>query len=150
VNAGTLGLLALESISWNDCITLAKNETQLLRFISAGRDISSTELFTRLVDRSFIPYSQDISLSEWPQAKPGINETVTRLGAAWFIWHLYAETQADRGLLSSYSTRYATCPNPRSPVMDVPALSPFFDSILGCAETECLSQPDEKNFRPDQ
>jgi len=148
VNAGILGLLALESISWNDCITLAKNETQLLRFISGGRDLSNTELFNRLADRSFIPYSQDINLSEWPQAKPGINETVTRSGAAWFIWHLYAETRADRGLLSRYSARYAAGSNPRSPVADVPALSPFFDSILGCVETECLSLPDGRNFMP--
>jgi hypothetical protein len=104
-------------------------------------------LFNRLTDRSFIPYSQDIGLSEWPSARPVINETVTRSGAAWFIWHLYAETRADRGLLSRYSARYATGPNPRSPIADVPPLSPFFDSILGCVETEYLSLPDGRNFR---
>jgi len=148
VSAGSLGLLALESITWNDCITLAKNETQLLRFLSGGRDMPNTELFTRLIDRSFIPYTQDINLNEWPQARPVIGETVTRSGAAWFIWRLYAETRADRGLLSRYSARYATGSNPRSPIADVPALSPFFDSILGCVETEYISLPDGRNFRP--
>jgi len=148
VSAGSLGVLTLESITWNDCISLVKNETQLLRFISGGRDLPNTELFNRLIDRSFIPYTQDINLNEWPRARPVIGETVTRSGAAWFIWHLYAETRADRGLLSRYSARYATGSNPRSPIADVPALSPFFDSILGCVETEYISLPDGRNFRP--
>jgi len=150
VSAGSLGLLALESITWNDCISLAKNETQLLRFITGGRDLPNTELFNRLIDRSFIPYTQDINLNEWPQARPVINETVTRSGAAWFIWRLYAEARADRGLLTRYSARYATGPNPRSPIADIPPLSMFFDSILGCVETEFLSLPDGRNFRPAQ
>ncbi|MDR1840242.1 MAG: hypothetical protein LBQ93_11750 [Treponema sp.] len=147
VGAGTLGMLGRESITWNDCITLAKNETQLLRFITGGRDIANAELFNRLVDRAFIPYTQDISVSEWPTARPRADETVTRAGAAWFIWRLYAEARADRGLLTRYSARYATGTNPRSPIADVPPLSPFFDSILGCVETEFLSLVDGRNFR---
>jgi len=150
VGAGTLVMLGRESITWNDCITLAKNETQLLRFITGGRDIANAELFNRLVERAFIPYTQDISVNEWPTAKPRTDETVTRAGAAWFIWHLYAEARADRGLLTRYSARYATGNNPRSPIADIPALSPFFDSILGSVETEYLSLPDGRNFRPVQ
>jgi len=148
VGAGTLGMLGRETISWNDCITLAKNETQLLRFLTGGRDIPNNELFSRLLDRAFIPFTQDISINEWPHARPGIDETVTRAGAAWFIWHLYAEARADRGLLSRYSTRFATGVNPRSPIADIPPLSPFFDSVLGCVETELMSLPDGRNFRP--
>jgi hypothetical protein len=53
-------------------------------------------------------------------------------------------------MLSRYSARYATGANPRSPIADIPALSPFFDSILGCVETEFLSLPDGRNFRPTQ
>jgi hypothetical protein len=150
VSAASLGLLVRETISWNDCITLAKNETQLLRFITGGRNLTNTELFTQLVDRSFIPYTQDINISDWPTARPRIDETVTRSGAAWLIWHLYAEMRADRSLLTRYSVRYATGSNPRSPVTDVPPLSPFFDSILGSVETEYLSLPDGRNFRPTQ
>jgi tetratricopeptide (TPR) repeat protein len=148
-SAGTLDMLR-DTVKWSDCIAIAKNETQLLRFISGGRDIGDGEFFNRLFDRAFIPNTQDISAGEWPRAKPRADETVTRSGAAWLIWHLYAEARADRGLLSRYSTRYATGANPRSPIADVPPLSPFFDSILGCVETELMSLPDGRNFRPDQ
>jgi tetratricopeptide (TPR) repeat protein len=145
--SGTLAILERGSISWKDCITIAKNETQLLRFTTGGRDISEAELFNRLLDRAFIPYTQEVTVIEWPSAKPKIDDPVFRSGAAWFIWHLYAEARADRSLLNRYSARYATGPNPRSPIADVPPLSPFFDSILGCVETELLSLPDGRNFR---
>jgi len=148
VAAGTLDTLGREGVTWRDCITIAKNETQLLRFISGGRDISENEFFTRLLDRGFIPYTQDITVSDWPSSGPMADAAVTRSGAAWLIWHLYAEARADRGLLSRYSARYATGTNPRSPIADVPPLSPFFDSILGCVETELMSLPDGRNFRP--
>lgn len=147
IGAGTFEMLGRESVTWNDSITLAKSETQLLRFLTGGRDLPNAELFSRLLDRAFIPFTQDINVNEWSNAKPRIDEAVTRAGAAWFIWHLYAESRADRGLLSRYSARYATGVNPRSPIADVPPLSPFFDSILGCVETEFLSLPDGRNFR---
>ncbi|MCL2185538.1 MAG: S-layer homology domain-containing protein [Treponema sp.] len=150
IDASSLGLLGRETITWNDCITLAKNNTQLLRFITGGRNISDSELFSRLLDRAIIPYLQNVTETQWPSVKPSANEIVTRAGAAWLIWHLYAETRADRGLLTRYSTRYATGSNPRSPITDVPPLSPFFDSILGCVETEFLSLVDGRNFRPSQ
>ena len=150
VNAGTMNMLRQGNVTWNDCITITKNETQLLRFLTGGRDIQNTELFSRLAERAFIPYTQDISINEWSDERPGINETVTRAGAAWFVWHLYAEARADRRLLTRYSSRYATGANPRSPIPDVPALSPFFDSILGSVEMEFISLPDGRNFRPSQ
>jgi len=150
VNAGSLSLLGRESITWNDCIALAKNETQLFRFITGGRNITDAELFIRLVERAFIPYTQDITVTQWPSAKPKPDEAVTRAGAAFFIWHLYAEARGDRGMLTRYSARYATGTKPRTPIPDTPALSPFFDSILGCVETELLSLPDGRNFRPTQ
>jgi hypothetical protein len=53
-------------------------------------------------------------------------------------------------LLNRYSSRYATGANPRSPIADIPPLSLFFDSILGCVETEFLSLPDGRNFKPAQ
>jgi len=147
--AGTINMMQ-DRVTWNDCIKIARNETQLLRFISGGRDIGEAEFFNRLLDRAFIPYTQDIDVNEWPKTKPDRSEFVTRAGAAWFIWHLYAEMRADRTLLSRYSSRYATGANPRSPIADIPPLSPFFDSILGSVETELLSLPDGKNFRPAQ
>jgi len=150
VNADSLNTLGRESITWNDCISLAKNETQLLRFMTGGKTITDAEIFTRLVDRSFIPFTQDVTETQWSLTRPKSDEVVTRAGAAFFIWHLYAEARADRGMLSRYSARYATGANPRSPIADTPALSPFFDSIIGCVETELLSLPDGKNFRPTQ
>ena len=146
--AGTMSLLGRETISWNDSIAMAKNETQLFRFITGGRNISDSELFSRLVERAFIPYTQDVNAADWPSSRPRADEPVTRAGAAWFIWHLFAETRADRGLLTRFSARYAAGANPRSPIADIPALSPFFDSILGCVENGFMSLPDARNFRP--
>ena len=150
VNAGTMNMLRQDVITWNDCLTMTKTETQLLRFITGGREMQNSELFTRLTERAFIPSVQDITVSNWGNRTANINDTVTRAGAAWFIWHLYAEARADRGLLTRYSSRYAAGANPRSPVPDVPPLSPFLDSILGSVETEFLSLPDGTNFRPSQ
>ena len=150
VETATIGVLVQESLTWNDCLRLITAETQLLRFITGGRTIPDAELFTRLVDRAFIPFTQDVTISEWPTARPRAAETVTRAGAAWLIWHLHAEARGDRGLLSRYSARYATGANPRSPITDLPPLSPFFDSILGCVESEFMSLPDARNFRPTQ
>ncbi|MCL2411957.1 MAG: hypothetical protein FWC97_09985 [Treponema sp.] len=149
IDARTLDLLARGAITWGDSIALVASETQLLRFITAGRPVPNAELFNRLVDRGFIPFTQDITSNNWPETRPVPGEIMTRSGAAWFIWHLYAETRGDRGLLTRYSARFATGPNPRSPIADVPALSPFFDSILGCVELDFLSLPDGRNFRPD-
>ena len=147
-HGGTLAILERGGLNWKDCVSLAKNETQLLRFLTAGRDVSETELFNRLLDRSFIPYTQEVGLGEWPQVKPRPEDPVFRSGAAWLLWRLYAEARGDRGLLTRYSARYATGGNPRSPIADLPPLSPFFDSILGCVETEFLSLPDGRNFYP--
>jgi tetratricopeptide (TPR) repeat protein len=149
-SGGTMDMLVQDTVNWNDLIAITRNETQLLRFLTAGRNVSEAELFTRLTERAFIPYSQNVTLNEWPRTRPAATEIVTRAGAAWFLWHLYAEARADRGLLSRYSARYATGANPRSPIADIPPLSPFFDSILGCVETELLSLPDGRNFRPTQ
>ena len=150
LSSASLDLLGRETMTWNDCITLVRRETRLFTFLTGGAAISDAELFNRLVDRGFIPFIQDITVTEWPAAKPRQNDTVTRAGAAWFILHLHAEARADRGILSRYSARYATGANPRSPIADVPPLSPFFDSILGCVEREFISLPDGRNFRPGQ
>jgi hypothetical protein len=142
---GTFEILQRGGLAWKDCIALIKNETQLLRFLTAGRDLPETELFNRLLDRAFIPYTQDVALNEWPKTSPKPEDPVFRCGAAWLLWHLYAEARADRGLLSKYSAVFSSRP---SPIADLPALSPFFDSILGCVETELLSLQDGRNFRP--
>ncbi|MDR0623388.1 MAG: hypothetical protein LBG10_03065 [Treponema sp.] len=144
----TLELLEQGGMSWIDLIELTKTETDLFRFLTAGRDVPPAELFNRLLERSFIPYTQDISLNEWPAAKPRMEEPVLRSGTAWFLWRLYAEHRADRGLLSGYSSRYSRMTSPRSPIADLPLLSPFFDAVLGCVETELMSLPDGRNFNP--
>jgi tetratricopeptide (TPR) repeat protein len=149
VDGSAVDILDKGGMSWKDCIALIKTETRLLRFLTGGRDMNETELFNRLFDRGFIPATQDITLSEWPAIKPKPEDMVFRGGAAWIVWHLYAEARADRGLLTRYSSRYATGVSPRSPITDVPPLSPFFDSILGCVETELVSLSDGRNFKPD-
>jgi len=137
-------------IAWKDLIEITKSETDLLRFITAGRDYPSETIFTRLLERSFIPVIQDASRTEWPYTKPSSSEIVLRSGAAWFLWHLYAENRANRGLLTRYSSRYANTPNARSPIGDLDIRSPFFDSVLGCVESEFMSLPDGRNFIPNE
>ncbi|MDR1587677.1 MAG: hypothetical protein LBS57_09495, partial [Treponema sp.] len=145
---GGIEILERGGLSWKDCIGIAKTETRLLHFLTAGRDMDEAELFNRLLDRSFIPYTQDITRNEWPLTRPVINDPIFRSGAAWFVWRLYAEARGDRGILTRYSARYASGSSPRSPIADLPPLSPFFDCILGCVETEFMSLPDGRNFRP--
>jgi tetratricopeptide (TPR) repeat protein len=151
LESSTAEIIRRPDLSWQNAIDLTKNETGLLRFLTAGRDWPTGDLFARLADRSFIPLSQDITLTSWPaQAKPLLNEQVTRAGAAWFLWHLLAENRADRGLLSRYSSRYANRPNAASPIPDLPLTSPYFDSILGCIEREIMALPDGRNFIPNE
>ncbi|MDR1239996.1 MAG: hypothetical protein LBK27_07770 [Treponema sp.] len=144
----TMELLGRRGLAWTELIELTRNETDLFRFLTAGRELPVEELFKRLLERSFIPYTQDITLDEWPLAPPGPEDPVLRSGAAWFLWRLYAENRGDRGILARYSSRYSRMTNPRSPIADLPLLSPFFDAILGSVETEMMSLPDGKNFRP--
>jgi tetratricopeptide (TPR) repeat protein len=135
-------------ITWKDLVEITKNETDLLRFITAGRDWPAETIFAQLLERSFIPVTQNTRLAEWPLSKPSSAEIVQRSGAAWFLWHLYAENRANRGLLTRYSARFANTPNARSPVSDLDINSPFFDSVLGCVESEFMSLPDGRNFMP--
>ena len=146
----TMDIAGQEGISWRDLVEITKTETDLLRFLTAGRDWSNDEIFRRLLERSFIPATQNININEWPETSPRPDETVLRSGAAWFLWRLNAENRANRALLSRYSSRYANAPNARSPIGDLPLLSPFFDSILGCVESEFMSLPDGRNFFPEE
>ena len=137
-------------ITWKDLVEITRSETAFLRFITAGRDWPPETIFTQLLDRSFIPLTQNAELTEWPYSKPSSGEIVLRSGAAWFLWYLNAENKANRGLLTRYSSRFANTPNARSPIPDINIRSPFIDSILGCVESEFMSLPDGRNFLPNE
>jgi len=137
-------------ITWFNLIEITRTETDFLRFITAGRDWPVETLFTQLLERSFIPLTQDTSLSVWPNTNPSSGELVLRSGAAWFLWHLNAQNRSNRGLLTRYSSRLTSIPNARSPIPDLDVWSPFIDSILGCVESEFMSLPDGRNFNPDE
>ena len=144
----TVEIARLDKITWKDLIEITKNETDALRFITAGRDLPVETLFAQLLERAFIPYTQDATLIEWPAEKPSSAEIVERSGAAWFLWRLYAENRANRGLLTRYSARFANIPDAQSPIPDLDIRSPFFDSVLGCVESEFMTLPDGRNFMP--
>ena len=137
-----------DEITWKDLIEITKKETELLRFITAGRDWPAETIFAQLLERSFIPLTQDTEKIEWPFTKPPSTEVVLRSGAAWFLWHLNAENRANRGLLTRYSSRFAGAANAKSPIGDIDIRSPFFDPVLGCVESEFMSLPDGRNFLP--
>ena len=144
----TMEIARQGEITWRDLIEITRNETDLLRFITAGRDWPAETIYAQLLERSFIPNTQDPDRTEWPAAKPSSSEIVLRSGAAWFLWHLHAESRANRGLLTQYSSRFANTPYARSPIPDLDIRSPFFDSVLGCVESEFMSLPDGRNFIP--
>jgi tetratricopeptide (TPR) repeat protein len=148
----TIEIAGKDEISWKDIIDLTKGENAgLLRFLTAGRDWPAEEIFSRLLERSFIPSTQDIEILDWPRAAPSPGQAVTRAGAAWFLWRLYAANRGGgQGLLTQYSSRYSAMRGARSPIPDLPLLSPYFDSVLGCVESEFLSLPDGRNFMPNE
>jgi len=146
--ARTMGIALQGEITWRDLIEITLSETDLLRFVTAGRDWPTETLFNHLVDRAFIPHTQNTALLDWPNARPVSTEVVLRSGAAWFLWHVNAENRANRGLLTQYSSRFANMPNARSPIADVDIRSPFVDSILGSVESHFMTLPDGRHFIP--
>ena len=145
----TARLAQLDSLSWREAIELTRGETNLLTFLTAGRDWPAGDIFTRLAGRGFIPAAEPVSVTEFT-GKPLMRDTVSRAGAAWYLWRLVAENRADKSLLDRYSSRYRTALNPQSPVADVPVGSVFFDAILGCVEWEIMNLSDGRNFSPSE
>jgi tetratricopeptide (TPR) repeat protein len=137
------------SITWDDAIELSKTETDLLRFISGGRNLSSAELFALLTERSIIPQGQDLAANSFATGtNSGRSDTLLRSGAAWYLWRLWAENRADTSLLTRYSSRYRNQGRPvQSPIPDLSVNSVFFDAVLGCIEREFMSLWDGKNFQ---
>ena len=133
-----------KTIDWEDVIELSRNETQLLRFLTGEKTISTIELFKALAGRDIIPKTQNITITDINEIKlnPAQKDIVLRAGAAWYIWHLLAVNRADNSLLTRYSSRYSD----RSPIPDLIHKSIFFDAVLGCIEREYMSLPDGKNF----
>ena len=143
-----MDIVRRSEITWRDAIELAGYETQLLRFITAGRDWPAETIFSHLLDREFIPLTQDTEITEWPPVRPSPNDIVLRSGTAWLLWHLHAENRANRYLLTRYSSRLANMADPRSPIPDISISSPFLDSVLGCVSSEFMSLPDGRHFLP--
>jgi tetratricopeptide (TPR) repeat protein len=143
----TANILAKPALTWRDALYLTAQETDILNFITAGKNRSEEELFRELSALLFIPPAQDTELSEWPaRASLAINDTMQRTGAAWFLWRLYAELRHDRSLLSRRSTQYRSSGR-SSPIPDVPLNSVYFDAVLGCIEREIMTLPDGRNFQ---
>jgi tetratricopeptide (TPR) repeat protein len=140
--SGAAAILSQERFTWRDLALLTQAETDLLRFLTAGRNLQETELLNRLVERGFI-----LPWERVPQA----GDTVPRSGAAYFLWRIFAENRADPGLLNRYSSRFRFDGRPfASPVPDVPLDAPFFDAALGVVEREFMDLPDGRNFFPDE
>jgi tetratricopeptide (TPR) repeat protein len=138
--------IALQSeINWDDALELTAGETELLSFITAGKDWPLGDLFKRLVELSIIPPTQDMGVVSLYDKLPSATErksAVLRAGMAWYLWHLLAENRADKSILTRYSYRYPG----RSPIPDLARDSVFFDSILGCVEREFMALADGRNF----
>ena len=147
-------LVAKVSISWHDAVEIAQGSGGLPKGIDAKESRGNDKLFTLLVARSFIPrmsYYGESAALVGSNAEPrplAPADTLDRAGAAWFLWHLFADRRGDPSLLTRYSERYRSRAGLSSPVPDVALDAPFFDSALGVVEREIMALPDGVNFRP--
>jgi len=147
-------LAAKGSISWRDAIEIAQDSGGLPKGFANKESRGSDKLFDLLVGKSFIPrmndYAQSAAHTEGVAEPRSLEPTdpLDRAGAAWFLWHLFADRRGDQSLLSRYSARYRSGAGLASPVPDVALDAPFFDSALGVVERELMALPDGVNFRP--
>lgn len=147
-------LVAKVSISWHDAVEIAQGSGGLPKGIDAKESRGNDKLFTLLVAKSYIPrmsYYGESAALVGSNAEPrplAPADTLDRAGAAWFLWHLFADRRGDPSLLTRYSERYRSRAGLSSPVPDVALDAPFFDSALGVVEREIMALPDGVNFRP--
>jgi len=134
-------ILAKPSVTWQDAIAYVSLKGPLLDFATAGKTVSPSKLFPKLMESAVIPPTST-GLS------PRASDSITRSDAAWFLWHALAERRADKGILTKYSKRWAALRDGPSPIPDVPIADRAFDSVMGCVESEIMALPDGKNFRP--
>jgi tetratricopeptide (TPR) repeat protein len=147
-------LAAKGSISWRDAIEIAQDSGGLPKGFANKESRGSDKLFDLLVGKTFIPrmndYAQSAAHTEGVAEPRSLEPTdpLDRAGAAWFLWHLFADRRGDQSLLTRYSARYRSGAALASPVPDVALDAPFFDSALGVVERELMALPDGVNFRP--
>ncbi|HNY17397.1 MAG TPA: hypothetical protein PKL75_08100 [Treponemataceae bacterium] len=147
-------LAAKASLSWREAMEIAHESGGLPKGISAQEARGSDRLFTQLVAKSFIPRMSDYGDS--PSRVGGLaaprplesSDTLDRAGAAWFLWHVFADRRDDPSLLTRYSAKYRSRAGLTSPIPDVALDAPCFDSALGVVEREIMALPDGINFRP--
>jgi hypothetical protein len=141
----TAEIVLKTEITWEDAIEITNAETELLKFVTAGKSYPVSDLFKRLLEVQVIPPTQDIAAaadSSSTLKKTAQKDIILRCGASWYLWNLLAQARADKSLLTRYSSRYGA----KSPVPDVGRDSIFFDSVLGCVEREIMSLPDGRNI----
>ncbi|HRR03005.1 MAG TPA: hypothetical protein P5286_08885 [Treponemataceae bacterium] len=141
-SASSDALAAKPEITLTDALTLIRDETTLLANITGGSLWTTDRLYRDLNNRGIIPVDSLGTVR--------LQDRITRAHAAWILWQLNAEHRAQPGLKTRYSDRIRTLPNPKSPVLDVPHGSRWFDSVMGCVEWEFMNLPDGKNFFPDR
>ena len=147
-------LAAKGSISWREAVEIAQESGGLPKGLADQKSRASDRLFTLLVAKSFIPrmsdYGQSAARVRGLDAPRPLESTdsLDRAGAAWFLWHLFADRRGDPNLLSRYSARYRFRAGLASPIPDVALDASFFDSALGVVEREIMALPDGVNFRP--
>jgi tetratricopeptide (TPR) repeat protein len=136
-------VMAKGQVTWKDAYTVLSTETTLLSFVTGGKTWSPEKIHTALVTKGYI------SLPLGGKA-PSVTAILSRQEGARLLWSLRAEKKGDPSLLTRYSSRWTPASGRKSPVLDVPLDSAYFDGIMGCVEGEILSLPDGRNFFPTQ
>ncbi len=134
-------ILASPSVSWQDTVTWCLAKTAFLNFETAGKPTSAQKLFPKLIASGLVPARENGTF-------PLLSDSVSRAETAWFVWHGIAENRADKSILNKYSKRWTGAAESAAPIPDIPIGSPFFDSVMGCVESEIMALPDGKHFRP--
>jgi hypothetical protein len=134
-------VMVKDRVSWKDTYEVLKEETQLLSFLTGGKDWSAEKIHTGLISRSFVPSLPD-------GKSPPVANLITREEAAFLIWHLIAQQKGDQEILARYSKRWSGASGRTSPIPDVLSDSRFFDAVMGCIEGEIMNLPDGQKFFP--
>ncbi|PIE98481.1 MAG: hypothetical protein CR988_03000 [Treponema sp.] len=127
-------IIAKSQISLLDMTALAQDNTNAFDTITGNTKWKTSMLADRL------------KASGWYRANVDLpNGKTRRKDAAIFLWHLLVGTDSKK--LSKYSRRYET--KTKSPIVDVPIGSEFFDAVLGLVEEDIIPLINGKFFNPE-
>lgn len=135
VSGTTQRILEKDRILLLDMTTLANENTDAFNTITGNTHWKDSMLAERLKGAGW--YRPEAQLQQ---------DNATRKDAAIFLWHLLCGN--DTSALSYYSNKYRT--RTKSPIVDVPLGTDYFDASLAMVEKNIIKLIDGKYFSPNK